>query len=383
MQLVNADITQQGDVLELVWQDRSRSRFHALWLRDNAQDAHTRSATNGQRLITLADIPPNITIDSVDVSDSSLSVRFSPCDTCCVFSAQWLGEHCYDNEEYGDIGRLPDDSIVFDSTLQLEKVSARYEDIVADKQMRRDWLQSLVSYGFARLTDGPIEEEALFKVAELIGYVRETNYGKLFEVRNQPSPENLAYTSDGLQAHTDNPYRDPVPTLQLLYCLDNSAKGGESQVVDGFNAAAQLKASNPYYFELLSRHCVKFEYRGQSDTVLRTSMPIIELRADGEMRCIRFNNRSTAAITDVPFDKMQDFYKAYRAFAELINNTAAHVQFKLNPGECFVVDNSRTLHARSAFELDQDGSGRWLQGCYVEKDGLLSSLAVLKAACNG
>ena len=108
-------------------------------------------------------------------------------------------------------------------------------------------------------------------------------------------------------------------------------------------------------------------------------MPIIELRSDGELRCIRFNNRSTSAITGVPFDKMQDFYKAYRAFGELINDTAAHVQFKLNPGECFVVDNSRVLHARSAFELDNDGSGRWLQGCYIEKDGLLSSLAVLKA----
>lgn len=379
MQLVNADITQQGDVLELIWQDHSRSRFHALWLRDNAQDAHTRSASNGQRLITLADISPDIRIDVVDVSDNTLSVRFSPCDTCCVFSAQWLDEHCYDKTKFSDTGRLPDNTIVFDSQLQLEQVSARYENIVTDKNRRKDWLQSLVSYGFARLTEGPIEEEALFKVAKLIGYVRETNYGKLFEVRNQPSPENLAYTSDGLQAHTDNPYRDPVPTLQLLYCLDNSAKGGESQVVDGFNAALQLKALNPYYFELLSSYCVNFEYRGQSDTVLQSSMPIIELRSDGELRCIRFNNRSTSAITGVPFDKMQDFYKAYRAFGELINDTAAHVQFKLNPGECFVVDNSRVLHARSAFELDNDGSGRWLQGCYIEKDGLLSSLAVLKA----
>ena len=54
-----------------------------------------------------------------------------------------------------------------------------------------------------------------------------------FEVRTEVNPSNLAYTGLGLQAHTDNPYRDPVPTLQILYCLENSGEGGDSYVVDG------------------------------------------------------------------------------------------------------------------------------------------------------
>ena len=32
-------------------------RFHALWLRDNARDEATRAKGNGQRLITILDIP--------------------------------------------------------------------------------------------------------------------------------------------------------------------------------------------------------------------------------------------------------------------------------------------------------------------------------------
>ena len=56
-------------------------------------------------------------------------------------------------------------------------------------------------------------------VASLFGFVRETNYGKWFEVRTEVNPVNLAYTGLGLQAHTDNPYRDPVPSMQILYCL--------------------------------------------------------------------------------------------------------------------------------------------------------------------
>ena len=50
------------------------------------------------------------------------------------------------------------------------------------------------------------------------------------------------------------------------------------------------------------------------------------------------------------------------------------VNFKLNPGECFILDNTRVLHARTAYS----GRGsRWLQGCYADKDGLLSTISTL------
>ena len=52
------------------------------------------------------------------------------------------------------------------------------------------------------------------------------------------------------------------------------------------------------------------------------------------------------------------------------------VTFRLNPGESFIVDNTRVLHARKAFS----GTGtRWLRGVYADKDGLLSTLAALGA----
>ena len=45
-----------GSAVEVALAGEAR-RFHAVWLRDNAQDAATRSPGNGQRLITLLDIP--------------------------------------------------------------------------------------------------------------------------------------------------------------------------------------------------------------------------------------------------------------------------------------------------------------------------------------
>ena len=48
------------------------------------------------------------------------------------------------------------------------------------------------------------------------------------------------------------------------------------------------------------------------------------------------------------------------------------IKFKLKPGDCFIVDNTRVLHARTAYS----GTGsRLLQGCYADKDELLSKIS--------
>jgi gamma-butyrobetaine dioxygenase len=59
----------------------------------------------------------------------------------------------------------------------------------------------------------------------------------------------------------------------------------------------------------------------------------------------------------------------------MIEDPAMAISFKLRPSELFIVDNTRVLHARKSFS----GSGsRWLQGCYADKDGLLSTLAAIE-----
>jgi [2-(trimethylamino)ethyl]phosphonate dioxygenase len=73
---------------------------------------------------------------------------------------------------------------------------------------------------------------------------------------------------------------------------------------------------------------------------------------------------------------MADYYTAYRRLGQIIDDGAMQVTFKLAPGESFIVDNTRVLHARKGYS----GAGsRWLQGCYADKDGLLSTLAAIEA----
>ncbi|MEK0085840.1 gamma-butyrobetaine dioxygenase [Benzoatithermus flavus] len=378
--LVDAVVIEDGKALRLAFADGGTSRFHAVWLRDNALDPETRSPRNGQRLITVLDVPEAVRIGAADVSDggSALVVRFAPEGKEIVYPAAFLAAHAYDRPHGGERRGWTGPEIErWDRGLQEDLPKAAYGRVRSDRQALGAWLAWVRRYGFAVLTGMPTTPGALCDVVGLFGYVRETNYGRWFEVRAEVDPTNLAYTNLGLQAHTDNPYRDPVPTLQLLACLENTVEGGDSVVVDGFMVAIRLQEEWPEGFDLLARYPARFSYAGTPDVRLEAKRPIIELGPDGELIAIRFNNRSAAPFTDIPYEAMADYYRAYRRFAELIEDPAHAVTFKLEPGELFIVDNTRVLHARKGFS----GSGtRWLQGCYADKDGLLSTLAVIENA---
>ena len=369
------EIIDGGDAVAIHWPDGVRARFHALWLRDNALDAKTRSAGNGQRLITILDIPSGTRIAAAAFDQSLVTLAFAPDGYQTAFPAEWLRDRIYDRSFVSAAGWTAPGIEIWDSRLQDAVPHGSYARLRQDKTALRDWLHAVRRYGFAVLSDVPTTSGSLVDVASLFGYVRETNYGKWFEVRAEVNPTNLAYTNLGLQAHTDNPYRDPVPTLQLLSCLENTVEGGESTVVDGFMAAERLRQENPEGFALLAGCPARFEYAGSAGVRLRSKRPFIELGPDGEMIAIRFNNRSAAPFVDVPYDDMPAFYAAYRRFAEIVEDPAMEVTFRLAPGELFIVDNTRGMHARKFFS----GSGnRWLQGCYADKDGLLSTLAALE-----
>lgn len=374
--LVTVDLLESGAALETCWSDGARLRFHAVWLRDNALDPQTRAPANGQRLITLHDIPKNTRLGAASAADDELLVTFVPEDKTVSFPAAWLRANANDARRQRPPAWVAPGTETWDGSLGDAVPEARFAAVRGDPEALRGWLAAVRRRGVARLTGGPAESGALIDVVRLFGHVRETNYGRWFEVHTEVNPTNLAYTGLGLQAHTDNPYRDAVPTLQVLYCLENSAQGGDSLVVDGFRCAERLREEDPRGFALLTGYCARFAYAGSRNVRLAARRPMIELAPDGELICIRFNNRSAAPITDVPFEDMAAYYAAYRRFAEIIDEPAMAVRFKLEPGDCFIVDNTRLLHGRTGYE----GAGaRWLQGCYADKDGLLSTLAVLEA----
>ena len=345
-------------------------RFHAIWLRDNAADPETRDPGSGQRLIAPGAIPSDLRIASAAVSNTTLMVNFAPEMRTIAFELSWLERNAYDRTGVDGRGWTDPAITTWTGAGLGEAPVADLGDLEMCGAALRDWLGHVRRYGVARVINGPAAPGALFRIVDLFGHVRETNYGRHFDVRTQVNPVNLAYTGLALQAHTDNPYRDPVPTVQVLYCLESSLAGGDSMVIDGFAAVRRLQEEIPDHFDVLADHCARFAFDGEDGVSLAARRPLIELAPDGELRCVRFNNRSLAAVRDVPFERMATWYAAYRHLGDIVDDPMMAISFRLEPGECFVVDNTRVLHGRTAWT----GAGnRWLQGCYADMDGLRST----------
>jgi gamma-butyrobetaine dioxygenase len=357
--------------LELRWADGHRSVFHGVWLRDNCPCPDCRHPATGQRLLETATLPDDLRLGGGHAGPEGVHVAWGD-GHAAVFDPGWLRAHCYcDADRAG--GRVPPRFWRAEGRPGLP--GARHAEVVGDETALRGWLHAIATYGVALLQDVPAVSGEVTRVAALFGYVRETNYGRLFDVRSVVNPTNLAYTGLGLSCHTDNPYRDPVPTLQLLHCLTSSAEGGDSVVVDGFEVAAHLRATAPAHFDLLAGVPVPFRF-SDAEADLATEQPILTLDARGDVAAVRLNNRSKAPLRIDPA-VVEGWYAAYRTFARMLEDPAWQIRFKLEPGDLFVVDNRRVLHGRTAFA----GTGqRHLQGCYADMDGLRSRLAVLERA---
>lgn len=359
-----------GDWLTVRWADGHESRFPAVWLRDNVPGG--RHTAEGQRLFDIAALPADIAIaGAVLDGDGRVAVTFAPEDESAAFDPAWLRAHCLSETARTARRQEP---LLWGRELADALPRGDYREVAGGGAPLARWLARVRDYGFALLDDVPVEPGMVCRVAELFGHVRETNYGRLFDVVSQAQPDNLAYTGMALGMHTDNPYREPVPGLQLLHCLESEAEGGESLVCDGFAAAERLRREAPEDFALLTRYPMPFRYAAPS-VDLRAARPLIQLDTEGRVAGVCYNNRSAAPL-DLPADVVPDFYRAYRRFAQLLHDPAALAGFRLAPGQLFIVDNQRVLHGRKGFT----GGRRHLQGCYADKDGLMSTLRVLEAA---
>ena len=352
------------------------TRYPAIWLRDNCPCPECALPGSGQKLFGVDELPADPRISSVDQAADGVELVFAPDGHRSRFSAAWLERHAPGRAlPYDD--RTEDAKVLWQaSDLRGSPPAAKWAEFAEDAAVRARCLEALLTRGFVLLHGVPVRDRAVLDVARAFGFVRETNYGELFEVRVEQNPANLAFSPLPITPHTDNPYRDPVPTVQLLHCLVNAAEGGDSGLVDGFHAAAALRREQPEVFDLLARTPVTFRY-GDASTELSATVPMIGLDPLGRIKQIRFNNRSLRPVALDP-ERIPAFYAAYRAFAQLLYRPQAQLNFRLEPGDCVIFDNTRTLHARTGFAVDGADGARHLQGCYADLDSAASSLAVAR-----
>ncbi|HVW80789.1 MAG TPA: TauD/TfdA family dioxygenase [Mycobacteriales bacterium] len=348
-------------------------RYAAIWLRDNCRCAQCLTPS-GQKLFGILDLPADVQVSRESVDGDILDLTFAPDGHRSRFELSWLAAHCTEGRPPFD-DRAEDAKTLWGSTAELGVLpEVSWDDYTAASRVRAHCLASLQSVGLFLLHGVPVVEGAVRTVAETFGFVRTTNYGEIFDVRVEPAAANLAYSSLPIAPHTDNPYRDPVPTVQLLHCLTNDAVGGDSGLLDGFAAASALREASPAAFEVLSSTPVTFRY-ADGTASLSATHPMIGVDPLGRITQIRFNNRSLCPVT-LDRAALAEFYAAYRRFAELLARPEAQLAIRLAPGDCLVFDNTRVLHARTGFS---ESGRRHLQGCYADLDAAFSQLAVLRA----
>jgi gamma-butyrobetaine dioxygenase len=346
----------------------------AALMRDNCPCADCRDPVSGQRLITITDLAPQLSVTAMAEEADGLRITFGPDGHQAVFGREWLASMIAPtvagrNEDTRQLWRAAD--------FPAGPPSASWADYEASDATRLTCLRQLLATGFMLLRDVPPGAGSVLTVAGSFGYVRETNYGRLFDVRVEPSPANLAFTGLPIGPHTDNPYRDPAPTVQLLHCLVNAAAGGESGLLDGYTAAATLRAEDPAAFDCLTTTPVTFRY-ADAGAELSATRPMIGLSATGLISEIRYNSRSlqppAPGSDGSAVAQLTEFYRAYAAFATILLRPELTLHFSLEPGECIVFDNTRLMHSRTGFSATGQ---RHLQGCYADLDGIESTVAVL------
>jgi len=369
--LVDARV--QEESILTTWSDGRLSPFHFLWLRDNCPCDRCVHRLTREQVFEIVDAPADLAAVSAQPDEAGgLRIRWSDGHES-RFDAGWLRANAYDNVSRAERRSRPPKR--FWRAEQTEALPVfSFAALAADDGALLDWLRALRDVGLTLVKDVPLESEAVTRLARRISFVRETSFGVVFDVASKPNPDSNAYTSINLPPHTDLPTREVQPGLQFLHCLANEASGGDSIFVDGFAIAATLRGRFPEDFEILATTPVAF-WNKDTVTDYRHSAPIIATDASGDVTEIRYSN-SVRGPFDAPADLMPGLYRAYRRFMQLGREAQFRIVRRLEPGDMWGFDNRRVLHART--EFDPNSGKRHLQGCYVDRDELLSRIRVLE-----
>ena len=354
--------------LLLDWSDGRTDQFHYIWLKDN--DPALREK-NGQINHDPFDIHIDIKPRTFDYTGEMLVIEWEGGYGSSRYDAAWLAKHSYQTNIVSASRPRRLGWTTEEMSKQFQKHN--YQSVANTDDGLRNLLQCVWDHGFAILENVPERDGMVIEVSRLFGYPRETNYGTMFELMGSPTAEDRGHDNAFLPSHVDNPYRNPIPTVQLLHCMRNSVAGGESTIVDGIRVAEEVQLRDKQAFELLSSIPVTYRYH-DDDVDLSSEGPIIRINQRNEIIGILASPINVQPFDCAP-DIMLPFYKAYHLIGSLIRSPVFRFQTKLNSGDLMIMDNTRVLHGRTAFHSD---GARRLQGCYADIDGMWSKLAVLK-----
>ena len=338
--------------------------LHPNWLREQSQEPGQVEATNRQRLFTPRDLDADLAVRECRIDQHDLVVSFSDGHTARIPTELierrigWVVDR--EQPPAPEPWTTPLDPFPY---IDWNDIGWSADEQNLDAVI--EFLSAFYRYGYVVLRNTPTVEGTLRRITDRLGYISGNNFGWIFDVRAEPNPTDLAYTSIELLAHTDQPYRQPVPGIQLLHCLRNEAPGGDSTLVDGLAAANALLAERPDLHAALVQTEVEWRYDMGTDTVVNRGHTL-EYDRHGRYQQVRFNTKLDNPVLE-PGADLDGYYAGRRWLIEWLNDPAHQVTFRLEPGDVMFMDNHRALHGRTHFDASK--GHRHLQGGYIDHDG--------------
>ena len=376
--------------------------FDTAFLRDSCACPQCRDPHSRQKLFQTSDIPNDLVGSYTHVVDADkgdmielqwpADVKGYGPDHRTRHSIDWL-RRALNTQVDLRAGVHHDDRVLWDC----RKITARnkwldYDAYMADDRVLFDALTHLHQYGLLFLRNVPDSETSVVDLAGRIGNLKDTFYGRTWDVRSKAKAENIAYTPQFLGLHMDLLYTSNPPHLQLLHSLRARTPGGASFFSDAFQAAHQLQRLSPAHFRTLTTFPVTYHYHHPTHHYHFTR-PVIDLHpaqhySDPAHLALRRVNWSPPF--QGPFEmrtgsggaeSLRTFIAASKAYEQLLSSDENLFEYRLNEGECVIFDNRRVLHARRAFDATK--GERWLKGAYVDDDVFFSRLRVLQERFEG
>ena len=349
----------------------AKKEIHPFWLRERVNSENFLDQKTQQRLFDPTMLKNSSEILKVNISDKFLEVSFKDGAYAKLVIENILKEFEKDNELYFI------NKISWKSDFQNNNIYKFNKNFFEEKIMYESLLD-FYKYGFVIFENVPTQDNFIVNFANSIGSIRRTNFGEFFNVKSKPNPNDLAYTSLPLAPHTDNPYRKPVPCIQLLHCIENEVGGGLSTLVDGLAVTEELKKEHPSFFQILTEIKVRFQFV-DDNVVLEDWAEMIQLDENKRLKQVRFSPR----LDFVPLmdkEKLELYYAARNKISEMYNSEKFRIEFKLKPGDLLMMDNYRLLHGRTEYNANE--GNRFLQGCYIDYDSTEGKLKHLKRKFN-
>lgn len=337
--------------------------FPHIWLRDSCQSDTCIHPTTRQKVHRTSDIPLDIKPVpngvSISENDNDLVIDWTDGHRSS-FSKEFLERHADPvklNAFHGHIypkswapEELTDDLYQTYETLQRPDGLFR-----AIKQLSERGLLFITGVPNVETSDEKCELNTL---ANKFGELRETIYGRVWDVRNVRNSTNVAYTNLDLGFHIDLLHFANPPRYQVLHCVRNKVTGGSSIFVDALRAAEILNQESPSDFDILASTPVPFQYINNGHHT-HYEHPTIELdthpSTNTEERVIKHINYSPPFQAPLLLSTPPSFYSAFKRFTEVLNDPKNTFTYLLKEGDAVLFDNRRVLHARTAFQdIEED-----------------------------